>query len=316
MSENPATMADEVWAARSNSFFKALQELKNLRPQLDSAAECSEKSYHYSNQKEMAMDNLKEYAERAVVSAIDHIGTVAYKLNEMLEEETSDISTMELMVTRFHQQIFTCQTYIDKEGLRQQKLLATNPRLHKHYTLPASAVRKKVDSSQEHIQKSQTQHKDTRPQICLLGAPAPKTLSWHLALEAKSKLRRPSQFLTRDEDAMMSGRTSGVGRTSSDVGEEMRTKKIPSSSTRPRSLGAGPASRVAMQTLGIDASEGYKLRTTRPNPPPFGNRTHEEKAAKVASTRGKATAAALSTTFSAVKEKTRKLIKSIQTSEY
>ena len=49
------------------------------------------------------LDNLKDYAVRALVNAIDHLGTVAYKLGDILEQQTSDISSMELKVTCLNQ---------------------------------------------------------------------------------------------------------------------------------------------------------------------------------------------------------------------
>lgn len=44
------------------------------------------------------LDNLKDYAVRALVNAIDHLGTVAYKLSDILEQQTLDISSTELKV--------------------------------------------------------------------------------------------------------------------------------------------------------------------------------------------------------------------------
>ncbi|KAI4323884.1 hypothetical protein L6164_023458 [Bauhinia variegata] len=112
-------------------------ELKNLRPQLYSAAEYCEKSYLHSEQKQMVLDNLKDYAVRALVNAVDHLGTVAYKLTDLVEQQTSDVSTIDLKVSTLNQQYLTCQIYTDKEGLRQEQLLAFVPRHHKHYILPS-----------------------------------------------------------------------------------------------------------------------------------------------------------------------------------
>ncbi|KAJ1414671.1 hypothetical protein SESBI_18610 [Sesbania bispinosa] len=127
---------DEVSMERSKSFVFALQELKNLRPQLYSAAEYCEKSYLHSDQKQMVLENLKDYAVRALVNAVDHLGTVAYKLTNLLEQQTLDVSTMDLKISTLNQKLDTCQTYTDNEGLRQQQLLAFIPRHHKHYILP------------------------------------------------------------------------------------------------------------------------------------------------------------------------------------
>ena len=108
------------------------------------------------------LDNLRDYAVRALVNAVDHLGTVAYKLGDLLEQQTWDISTMDLKVSALNQvcnfqilcniciincsfsdlfsikqQLLTCRIYMDKEGLRQHQLFALIPRHHKHYILPS-----------------------------------------------------------------------------------------------------------------------------------------------------------------------------------
>ncbi|KAF2291191.1 hypothetical protein GH714_020593 [Hevea brasiliensis] len=103
-SDNPPMTFDDVSMERSKSFVKALQELKNLRPQLYSAAEYCEKSYLHSEQKQMVLDNLKDYAVRALVNAVDHLGTVAYKLTDLLEQHTLDVSTIELKISCLNQE--------------------------------------------------------------------------------------------------------------------------------------------------------------------------------------------------------------------
>lgn len=49
------------------------------------------------------LDNLKDYAIRALVNAVDHLGTVAYKLTDLFEQQASEISTLELNVTCLNQ---------------------------------------------------------------------------------------------------------------------------------------------------------------------------------------------------------------------
>ena len=49
------------------------------------------------------LDNLKDYAVRALVNAVDHLGTVAYKLTDLLEQQTLEVSTMELNVSCLNQ---------------------------------------------------------------------------------------------------------------------------------------------------------------------------------------------------------------------
>lgn len=182
----PATTFDEASLERSKNFVKALQELKNLRPQLYSAADYCEKSYLHSDQKQIVLDNLKDYAVRALVNAVDHLGTVAYKLTDLLEQQTADVSTMELKMTCMNQQFLTCQTYMDKEGLRQQQLLAIIPRHHKRYVLPNS-VNKKVHFSPNVQMDPRQINVQARPRVHPSGAPGSKTLSWHLASGSEMK---------------------------------------------------------------------------------------------------------------------------------
>ncbi|KAF3554757.1 hypothetical protein F2Q69_00010351 [Brassica cretica] len=106
--------------------------------------------------------SLQDYTVKALVNAVDHLGTVASKLTDLFDQQSSDISTMELRASCVSQQLLTCRTYIDKEGLRQQQLLAVIPLHHKHYILPSKKFLLAVD------------------------APASKSLSWHLGSETKS----------------------------------------------------------------------------------------------------------------------------------
>ncbi|CAM0881761.1 unnamed protein product [Alopecurus aequalis] len=179
------TTFDEASMERSKSFVKALQELKNLRPQLYSASEYCEKSYLHSEQKHVVLDNLKDYAVRALVNAVDHLGTVAFKLTDLYEQQASEISTIELKVASLNQQVLTCQTYTDKEGLRQQQMIGTATRHHKHYIVPTSE-----NKSMQAFSKMQTDAEfDLRPK----PYPSEKTLFWHLASEKNSKTNGQSQ---------------------------------------------------------------------------------------------------------------------------
>ncbi|XP_021683390.1 protein ABIL1 isoform X1 [Hevea brasiliensis] len=252
--DNPAMTFDEISMERSKSFVKALQELKNLRPQLYSAAEYCEKSYLHTEQKQMVLDNLKDYAVRALVNAVDHLGTVAYKLTGLVEQQTLDVSTTELKVSCLNQQLLTCQTYTDKEGLRQQQLLAFIPRHHKHYILPNS-VNKKVHFS-PYIQTDARKNSfQARSHLQPSGSPASKTLSWHLASETKSTLKGTSQTLMNAEDTKNCGKSSAVFQLLADKEESTQTR--PSGALSQLSAGS-PTSGVIMQTFGVTRRESLE----------------------------------------------------------
>lgn len=204
--EDPSAMTlEEDSMERSIGFVKALQELKNLRPQLYSAAEYCEKSYLLSEQKQMVLENLKDYAVRTLVNAVDHLGTVAYKLTDLMEKHTLEVSTMEATISCLNQRLLTCKVYADKEGLRQQQLLAYIPRHHKHYILPNS-VNKKVHFSPNTKRDSRQNHGQTKSRVYGSGTPSPNTLSWHLASETKSTLKSSARAMMRSEDMRISGK--------------------------------------------------------------------------------------------------------------
>ncbi|KFK37419.1 hypothetical protein AALP_AA4G254700 [Arabis alpina] len=197
VTNNQAMTFDEVSMEHSKSFVKALQELKNLRPQLYSAADYCEKSYLHSEQKQMVLDNLKDYTVKALVNAVDHLGTVASKLTDLFDQQNSDISTMELRASCVNQQLLTCRTYIDKEGLRQQQLLAVIPMHHKHYTLPNS-VNKRVHFSPLRRTDTRQNHYQAISRLQPSGS------------ETKSTLKGTSAVAPSSRDSKAFTKTSGV----------------------------------------------------------------------------------------------------------
>jgi hypothetical protein len=52
------------------------------------------------------LDNLKDYAVRALVNAVDHLGTVAYKLTDIFDQQSSDVGALDYKVSSLNQVIF------------------------------------------------------------------------------------------------------------------------------------------------------------------------------------------------------------------
>lgn len=127
---------DEVSMQQSLLFSDSLKDLKNLRTQLYSAAEYFELSYTNDDQKQIVVDMLKDYAIKALVNTVDHLGSVTYKVNDLLDEKVDEVSGTELRVSCIEQRLRTCHQYIDREGLTQQSLLINTPKYHKRYILP------------------------------------------------------------------------------------------------------------------------------------------------------------------------------------
>ncbi|KAI3457993.1 hypothetical protein Pfo_014656 [Paulownia fortunei] len=127
---------DEVSMQQSMLFSDSLKDLKNLRKQLYSAAEYFELSYTNDDQKHIVVNTLKDYAIKALVNTVDHLGSVTYKVNDLLDEKVDEVSGTELRVSCIEQRLRTCQEYIDREGLSQQSLVINTPNYHKRYILP------------------------------------------------------------------------------------------------------------------------------------------------------------------------------------
>ncbi|MBA0794644.1 hypothetical protein Gohar_018953, partial [Gossypium harknessii] len=94
-----ASNYDEVSMQQSLLFSDSLKDLKNLRTQLYSAAEYFELSYANDDQKQIVIETLKDYAVKAIVNTVDHLGSVTYKVNEFLDEKVDDVSGTELQVS-------------------------------------------------------------------------------------------------------------------------------------------------------------------------------------------------------------------------
>ncbi|KAG6533218.1 protein ABIL2-like isoform X1 [Zingiber officinale] len=127
---------DELSMEQSLLFSDSLKDLKNLKAQLYSAAEYFELSYITDDHKQFVVNTLKDYAIKALINTVDHLGSVSYKVNGVLNEKVDTISAAEFRVSSIEQKIRTTQELVDREGLTQQSLLIKTPRYHKRYVLP------------------------------------------------------------------------------------------------------------------------------------------------------------------------------------
>lgn len=196
--EEEAMTYDEVSMQESKHFINALQELKNLRPQLYSAAEYCEMSYLHNEQKQTVLENLKDYAVKALVNAVDHLGTVAYKLNDLLSQQTTELSTTELKIACLDQRLRTYQEYNDKEGMKQQSLVNSIPRYYKHYILPCPPSGRFYGSADKWSGIGQ-ENARAKPQPVPPGTNVNRSLSWHLAAEARTALYGNSNIPNSNE---------------------------------------------------------------------------------------------------------------------
>ena len=107
------------------------QDLRNLRTQLYSAAEYFELSYTTDDKRQMwvlysaplhiqfhdwncssfyfscfkcrVVETLKDYAVKALVNTVDHLGSITYKVNDFIDEKVDEVAETELRVSCIEQ---------------------------------------------------------------------------------------------------------------------------------------------------------------------------------------------------------------------
>ncbi|KAB1201134.1 Protein ABIL2 [Morella rubra] len=154
MNQQEASHNDELFMQQRLLFSDSLKELKNLRQQLYSAAEHFEASYSEEEQKHIVVETSQDYAIKAFVNTVDHLGSVAYKLNRFLDAKISELSRTELRFSCVEQRLQTCQYFIDRGGLFQQSLALKFPKHHKRYIIPAATTVDSIGRSQPISQKA------------------------------------------------------------------------------------------------------------------------------------------------------------------
>ncbi|XP_043705091.1 probable protein ABIL5 [Telopea speciosissima] len=127
---------DESDSSDLSRFKKSLQELKDLRSQLHYAADYCERSFLKPNAKKLGMENTKEYICRAVVTVVDHLGSVSTNLEFRLSK-SNVVPEVELRIDCLKQRLLACEKYAHKVALTKVCYRADFPRHHSHYIAPS-----------------------------------------------------------------------------------------------------------------------------------------------------------------------------------
>ncbi|TQE04646.1 hypothetical protein C1H46_009729 [Malus baccata] len=112
-----ASNFDEVSMHQSLLFSDSLKDLKNLRRQLYSAAEYFELSICHTQMmtrnkcklfgflavRVLVVETLKDYAIKALVNTVDHLGSVTYKVIDLFNEKVDELSGTEFRVSCIEQ---------------------------------------------------------------------------------------------------------------------------------------------------------------------------------------------------------------------
>ncbi|XP_037450032.1 putative protein ABIL2 isoform X3 [Triticum dicoccoides] len=127
---------EEVQMEEAFIFSETIKDLKALRPQLYSAAEYFELAYTQEGGKQAVMTNLKEYAVKALVNTVDHLGSISFKVSSLVDQRFDEVAEANLRVSCIQQRAQAIQACVNREGLTQQSLVIAAPKYHKRYILP------------------------------------------------------------------------------------------------------------------------------------------------------------------------------------
>ncbi|CAO2165181.1 unnamed protein product [Urochloa humidicola] len=131
------TTLEEMQMQETLIFSDTIKDLKTLRLQLYSAAEYFELAYMQGEGKQAVMSNLKEYAVKALVNTVDHLGSISFKVSSLIDQRFDEVADANLRVSCIQQRTQVSKACMDREGLSQQSLVITAPKYHKRYILPA-----------------------------------------------------------------------------------------------------------------------------------------------------------------------------------
>ncbi|KAI3771488.1 hypothetical protein L6452_02653 [Arctium lappa] len=116
-------------------FNKSLQDLKDLCSQLHFAADSYHSTFLNSNQKQLVVKNTKEYVRNALVTVVDHLGSVSSNLDHHLSKAGSIYQT-EVKINFLNQKLLTCQDYSHKIALAKVSSREDNLKYNSRYIKP------------------------------------------------------------------------------------------------------------------------------------------------------------------------------------
>ncbi|CAN0840902.1 Protein ABIL2 [Linum grandiflorum] len=86
------------------------------------------------------IETCKDYTIKALINTVDHLGSVAFKLNSYIDHTTCEVASMDLRAYSLDQRLKTCKEYIKQGGMYQNSVSFRTPnQYHRQYIIPAEA---------------------------------------------------------------------------------------------------------------------------------------------------------------------------------
>ncbi|CAA0811212.1 Protein ABIL2 [Striga hermonthica] len=162
--------SDEMFFLQSLSFQDSLKDLRTLRQQLYAAAEHFETFFDEDDSRQSVIESSKDYVAKALINTVDHLGSVADRLNSFLDEKTKELEATNNRFTCIQQKASTCRGFVELAGMSRHSMEIEAAKHHKQYTVETLHFGKP-----ELMYKNCTQHDTFQPKQ---GKIFPKGHSW------------------------------------------------------------------------------------------------------------------------------------------
>ncbi|KAK1265840.1 putative protein ABIL5 [Acorus gramineus] len=129
-------------------FNKSLKELRDLRSQLHYAADHCEATFLSANNRKVVIEDTKHYICKAVVTVVDHLGSISSNLNGLLIGDVK-VSQTEMQIDCMKQRILACQNYTHYLSLSNTRWKVEFPKHQQHYILSNPPITKKTGGSRD-----------------------------------------------------------------------------------------------------------------------------------------------------------------------
>ncbi|KAH7651666.1 ABI family protein [Dioscorea alata] len=235
-SSSSSSSYDELSIQQSLLFSDSLKELKNLKSQLYSAAEHFEYSFANDINRKKLLNMLKAYVVKALVNSVDHLGCVAYKVNDLLSEKVDEFSETELRLSCLEQRIQVCENKFKQQELVQQKLKIKAPKFNKKYILSDGKFMHESGTKTLVIYQQMNESKQIKDVNATL-----KTRSSSMRYRSSSRKTQSSSSLQRARSLSPSYRKMSY------ISPSQRTGKVSSSDKR-RAISPHPSSDVLIRS--------------------------------------------------------------------
>ncbi|XP_031258689.1 probable protein ABIL5 [Pistacia vera] len=147
--ELSAFQNQEAHSEEDFRFENSLKELRDLRSQLHYAADYCETTFLKVKETKDAVENTKEYICRALVTVVDHLGSVSSNLEHCISD-TNDFAEAELRISTLKQRLLSCEQYAHKLALNKVRWNPALPNYHRRYlSAPITNVVKSNEDSRD-----------------------------------------------------------------------------------------------------------------------------------------------------------------------